>query len=210
VQKYGILGIIVIMYEKFFRVLRALELEEKVLHIGVLLCLFGLLFPWVGILLYGNAQQWNGFGYHTGFIGHSVFLIQLYLLAMTVSPLLTGRVLLRKQRKNVIRLLLSALCTAFILAAFSILLRLTSEVSGAEIRFGIYIALIGSSVTTLYSFLRYQEELQNQAQSIFHHPDEPSKNALKQDVLSSPEEKLPPLPPPPPQQSPPEDHPYKA
>jgi len=196
------------MYEKFFRVLRALELEEKILHIGVLLCIFGLIFPWVGIQLYGNIQQWNGFGYHSGFIGHAVFLIQLYILALTVSPLVGGPLLLKKSRKNVFRLLLSTLSTAFIIASFTILLRLTSEVSGAEIRFGIYIALIGSSVTTLYSFLRYQEELQHQATSIFHHPDEPSQTAKKSVELSS-EEKLPPLPPPP-QQSPPEDHPYKA
>lgn len=195
------------MNEKFFRVLRALELEEKILHIGVFLCILGILFPWVGIQLYGNIQQWNGFGYHFGFIGHAVFLVQLYILAVTASPILNGPVLLKKGRKNVIRLLLSTLCTVLILASFGILLRLTSEVSGAEIRFGIYIALIGSSVSTLYAFLRYQEELHNQISSIFHHPDEPSQ-ATKKSVDLSLEEKIP--PPPPPQQSPPEDHPYKA
>ncbi len=192
------------MYEKLLRILRAMELEEKVLHIGVLICLLGLLMPWVGIQLYGNIQQWSGFGYHTGYIGQTVFLIQIWLVAMTVSPLLNGPILVRKSRRNAVRLMLSALCTALILEAFSILLRLTFEVSGAEVRFGIYVAMVGSAVTTLYSFLRYQEEAQNQAQALFHHPDEsaPVKKTKPEPAI---EEMLPPPPPPPPQ-SPPEDH----
>lgn len=194
------------MYEKFLRVFRAMELEEKVLHIGVLLCLFGLLLPWVGVQLYGNIQQWGGFGYHTGYIGQVVFLIQCFLLAMTISPLVNGPILVRKQNRNHVRLLLSGLCTCLILAAFSILLRLTFEVSGAEVRFGVYIALVGSAVTTLYSFLRYQEELQNQAQALFHHPDESAKAQPKgKEEAPADDQKLPPPPPPPPQ-SPAEDH----
>lgn len=193
------------MYEKLLRILRAMELEEKVLHIGVLLCLFGLLLPWVGVQLYGNAQQWGGFGYHTGYIGQAVLLIQLYLLAITVSPIVNGPVLVRKPRRNSVRLLLSGLCTCLILAAFSILLRLTFEVTGAEVRFGIYIALVGSAVTTLYSLLRYQEEVQAQGQALFHHPDESSVSVPKTKPETVIEETLPPPPPPPPQ-SPPEDH----
>ncbi len=193
------------MYEKLLRILRAMELEEKVLHIGVLLCLFGLLLPWVGVQLYGNIQQWGGFGYHTGYIGQAVFLIQIWLIAMTVSPLLNGPILVRKSRRNTVRLLLSGLCTCLILAAFTILLRLTFEVSGAEVRFGIYVAMVGSAVTTLYSLLRFQEEAQNQAQALFHHPDESAKSVPKAKSEPAVEDALPPPPPPPPQ-SPPEDH----
>lgn len=192
------------MYEKFLRLVKSMELEEKVLHIGVLICLLGIPTPWIGGQWYGNTEQWSGFGFHTGFIGHAVFLMQIFLLAITLSPFLGGPIIVRKPNRSVVRLFISALCTALLVSAFTVLLRLTSEVSGAEIRFGIYLTIVGSTVTTLYAFLRYQEEVRAQAQALFHHPDEPAKMPPKKpDPL--PEEALPPPPPPPPPLQP-EDH----
>lgn len=191
------------MYEKFLRLVRSMELEEKVLHVGILICLLAVPVPWIGGQWYGTAEQWSGFGFHTGFIGHGVFFLQLYLLAITVSPLFGGPIIVRKARRSVVRLLVSGLCTILLVAAFTVLLRLTSEVSGAEIRFGIYLAIVGSAISTLYAFLRYQEELRLQAQALFHHPDE-SATIMPKKPDPSPEELPPPPPPPPPLQ--PEDH----
>lgn len=113
------------MYEKLLRILRSMELEEKVLHIGAILCLTSLLMPWLGGQWYGTTQQWNGFGFHTGYIGHVVLLIQSWIIAMTVSPMLGGPILVRKSRRNNTRFLLSGLSTCLLVAAFTVLLRLT-------------------------------------------------------------------------------------
>lgn len=185
------------MFDKFLRVLRAMELEEKILHIGVLLSMFALFVPWLGGQWYGNTQQWSGFGFHTGFIGHAVFLLELFLLAAVISPLLNGPILVRKSRRAAIRLQITGICTVLLVAAFTVLLRLTSEASGAEIRFGIYITIVGSALATLYSFLEYQEELKQQAQALFHHPDEQSAKPKPQPE-PFPEDRPPPPPPPPP------------
>lgn len=194
------------MYEKLLRILRAMELEEKVLHIGAILCLVSLVMPWIGGQWLGTAQQWNGFGFHTGYIGHIVLVLQLWIIAMTVSPMLGGPIIVRKSRRNALRFQFSALSTWLLVAAFTILLRLTSETAGAEIRFGIYMAIVGSAVSTLYAFLRYQEEVHAQGRAVFHHPDEQVKSAMPQPKPEAKLEETLPPPPPPPPPPPLEDH----
>lgn len=193
------------MYDKILRILRSMELEEKVLHFGIVLCLLSLFFPWLGGQWYGNVQEWNGFGYQTGFMGHAIFIMQLFMIVMTASPLFGGPVIVRKVNRRLVRLILSAVSTIMLVSAFTILLRLTGEVSGAEIRFGIYSSLVGSAIATLYAFLQYQEQLRTQAQALFHHPEQAAavkKPAADQDTF--PDDK--PAPPPPPPPLPPEDH----
>jgi hypothetical protein len=191
------------VFERLARILRSLEIEEKILHVGTLLCLAGLFCPWVGGQWSGMAQQWNGFGFHTGYIGHLVLLAQLFIFSVVALPLFGGPVLVRKSLRNNVRLILSTSCLLLLLCSFSILFRLTLEVSGAEIRFGIYVSLVGSSLTTLYSFLLLQEQRRLEARELFHHPD-----------VSQPKKPLPPTtfdddrppPPPPPPPLEPEDH----
>ncbi len=186
--------------------LRAMELEEKVLHIGVLVCILGLFVPWIGGQWSGNVQQWSGFGSYTGFIGHVVLLVQLFVLFITISPLLGGPVLIRKANRHFVRLSLSCICTILLVMSFTVLFRLTSQLSGAEIRFGIYVSIVGSAITSLYAFLKYQEEKRSQNQALFIHPDEQAPPRPKVTAVADalPEDR-PPLPPPPPP-LPVEDH----
>lgn len=193
------------MYDKLLRALRGMELEEKILHSGVLICLVSLLLPWIGGQTYGADQSWNGFGFHTGFIGHEVLGIQLLIMSMTFSPMLGGPIIVKRSKRSSIRLLLSIVSTVLLISAFTVILRLTSEVSGVEIRFGMYLSIVGSAVTTLYSFLRYQEEILAQNHSVFHHPDEASVKKSSVSSESQREESLPP-PPPPPTPPPLEEH----
>lgn len=195
------------MYEKFLRMLRAMELEEKILHTGVLVCIFGLFVPWIGGQWSGTVQQWNGFGSYTGFIGQVVLLLQLYIFAITISPLLGGPVLVRKAIRQPVRLFLCSISTILLVMAFTVLLRLTSQLSSAEIRFGIYFAIVGSAITTLYAFLKYQEQQRSLNQALFLHPDEQSatpKPKVTAVADSLPEDRPP--PPPPPTPPPAEDH----
>lgn len=195
---------IVPMNDKLVRLVRSMELEEKILHVGVLVSLGSLFLPWIGGQWYGIVQQWSGFGFYTGYIGHAVLLIEAFILVMTISPMFGGPVVVRKSNRNSVRLKLCALCTILLVAGFTILLRLTSEISGAEIRFGIYTSIIGSAIATLYAFLKYQEEIKAQAQALFQHPDETVLKPKPKPVDTFPEDKPPPPPPPPPM--PPEDH----
>lgn len=182
-----------------------MELEEKILHIGSLLCILSLFFPWLSGQWYGSEREWNGFGFYTGYVGHMTLLIQLFVLSMTISPLLGGPVLVRKSQRNIVRFILTGIASILLLSAFTVLLRVTFEVSGAEMRFGITTTLIGAVLSLLYSFLRYQEQRHSEVHGLFRHPDEvPPPSALKKPTATQ-EEFLPP-PPAPPLPPPPEDH----
>ncbi|MDD5751317.1 MAG: hypothetical protein PHS73_02240 [Candidatus Peribacteraceae bacterium] len=183
------------MSSHFVRKLLALELEEKILNTGALLCMIGVFVPWIGEeKLGGLYASHSGFGSYTSFIGIAVFGISLFLLLITFIPLTGGPVLMRKRYREVVRLALSAQATVLILAALSVLIKVTLEFSRMEIRFGIYISLIGSLVALLYAFLRFQEQRRSDVQELFHHPEERQKPVDKEDFVEAP----PPPPPPPP------------
>lgn len=191
------------MFEKLSRVLRSLELEEKMLHAGGGVCLAGLFVPWLGGQWYGNDQQWNGFGFYTGFIGHIVLILELFIIAITFSPLLGGPIIVRKGSRNFVRMELCSITSVLLVACFTILFRLTAEVSGLEIRFGIYVSILGSVLSTLYAFLKYDEQRKSEVWQLFQHPDEqqPVKKKAVNEII---DEHRPPPPPPPPM--PAEDH----
>lgn len=197
-------GSVPLMYERIIRALRGMELEEKVVHVGLLLCGVGLFLPWLSGGAYGESFVWNnGFDFRTGLIGHLVFVIVLFLFFVTISPLLGGPIIIRKAFRIPLRLALICLSTILLLVSFSILFRATFEVSGLEIRFGIYISLVGSALALLYSFLKYQDHQRSQTHELFHHPDEVVPTRKK---VQEPEATVLPPPPPPPPPPPLEDH----
>jgi len=110
-------------------------------------------------------------------------------------------VLVRKRHREIVRLCLTALSVILIIAALSVLIKVTtSDLRRMEIRFGIYTCLIGSLVALLYAFLRFQEQRKADVQEIFYHPEEKEKLVDKQEYFDAPP------PPAPPKQSPPEEH----
>ncbi len=181
-----------------------MELEERIFHIGLLISLVGLFLPWLTIGSYGEVETWaNGFGFRTGYNGQIVFVLTLFLAFITLSHALGGPIIVRKSQRHRIRFFVSTVILILLLSAFSVLLRITFEVSGVEIRFGIYFTLVGSALSTLYSFLGYQEIENGQIREPFHHPDEPLTIRMK---TIEPEKDILPPPPPPPAPPPPEDH----
>ena len=189
------------MASPFFRKVAALELEEQILNAGALLGLFGVFFPWMGgEWLGGDTVDYGGFGFYTSFLGIAIFLLNVYLILITLIPLSGGPVLLRRQNKEIMRLCASALSSILILSALSVLTKVTFEFSRMEIRFGIYVSLIGSLVATLYAFLRYREQRRKEVHELFHHPEDPAAPSVRNESSSIP---APPPPPPPPS---PEEH----
>jgi len=190
-----------LMASHLVRKFLSLELEEKILNAGALLCLIGVFLPWIGGEKLGGLYASNsGFGSYTSFIGIAIFGISLFTLLVTFIPLTGGPILIRRRYREVVRLCLAAQSTILILAALSVLIKVTLEFSRMEIRFGIYASLIGSLIALLYAFLRFQEQRRSDVQELFHHPEEQGKPVDKEEFVEAP----PPPPPPPP--SPVEDH----
>lgn len=180
-----------------------MELEDQIFHLCVLLCAVGIFFPWFGGQWFGTPQTWSGLSFYTGYIGRAVLLIQLYILAIVLSPMVGGPILIKAATRRYVRLVLSAVSTMLLVACFTVLVRVTFEVSGADVRFGIYFCMIASLVATFYAFLRYRQQQKAHSHEHFMHPDElPAKRTEHIDVDEQPV--VPPPPPPPP--LPPEDH----
>ena len=186
------------MAASILRRIRSLDLEEQILNGGALLALIGVFLPWTGGFMLGSdAVSYSGFGFFTSFIGIAVFLINFFVLLITLIPLTGGPPLIRRHNKEHIRLFLGVQSTVLIVAALSVLMKITFEFSRMEIRFGIIVALIGSIAVVLESFLRMQEQRKSEVHDFFHHPNE--KEPLQQ------KEPYNPLPPPPPPTGP-EEH----
>lgn len=189
------------MPPRLLRNLSALETEEQILNGSSLLAIVGIFLPWItGEWLGGEKVTFTGFGFYTSFIGLVLFLIHLFILSLTLSPLLGGPVLVRKRLRETVRLSVAVIASVLVLAALSVLVKVTFDFSRMEVRFGVYLCLIGTLVSLLYAFLRFQEYRKSQAQEVFHHPEDRTRPEEQKDTFTAP----PPPPPPPP--SAPEEH----
>ncbi len=189
------------MPPRFLRGFAALETEEQILNAGSLVAIVGVFLPWMsGEWLGGERVNYWGFEFYTSILGFSVFLLHFFLLIITLVPLLGGPVLIRKRHREAVRLAASGAAALLILAALSVLMNVTLEFTRMEMRFGIYVSLIGSLVALLYSFLRFQEMRKQQVQELFHHPEDRTVPRENTETYVAP----PPPPPPPPPA--PEEH----
>lgn len=178
-----------------------LELEEQILNGGALVALVGVFLPWIGgEWLGGDSVRYTGLGFYTSFMGLCVLVLQIFILAITLIPLTGGPVIIRKRYRDTVRFFTTSLSTILLIAALSVLTKVTFEFSRMEIRFGIYIAIIGSLLATVYAYLKYQEFRRSLVQELFHHPEDQPASP------HHPERQT--LPTPPPAPSPPaaEDH----
>jgi hypothetical protein len=188
------------------RLWASLDLEERILNIAAMLSLCSFFLPWLsGEWLGGDAVSYTGFSFYTSLIGITAFLLMLVLLLITIVPLCGGPILLRKKHREWIRLCLASQTTILLLAALSVLMKVTYEFSRIEIRLGMYFSLIGSIVVTIYCFLRWQEDIHAETHDLFRHPEDTSGTSERLESTVP----TPPPPPPPPPLEPEEPH-YRA
>ena len=190
------------MTSRFLRSLALLELEERILNGAALVTLLGVFLPWIsGEWLGGDTVTYSGLRFYTTFLGIAILLLQAFILSITIIPL-TGRAgFLRKRQKDMVRFFASFQTTVLVAASLTVLMKVTFEFSRMEVRFGIYVTLIGSVIVTIYSFLKYQEQRRLEVQELFHHPEDRTVPLNDRSESALP---LPPMPPPPP--APPLEH----
>ena len=188
----------------FFRKIASLELEEQILNAGAFVAMIAVFLPWVGgEWLGGESVAYPGFRFYTAFLGIAVFGLELFVLLITLIPLTGGPTLVKKRNKNLVRFLATAEATILVLASLTVLTKTTLEFARMELRFGIYVSLIGSLVALLYSFLRFQEQKRNEVKDFFHHTEE---EHLPTPAQQQSEQTSIPTAPPPPPASEPEEH----
>lgn len=163
------------MSSQFFHALRGLALEDRILNGGALIGLFGVFLPWIsGDWLGGVTVSYAGVSFFTSFLGIGVFLCHLAILLMTFVPLSGGPVLIPRGWEDTVRLCLASQAVILVLSSLSVLTKVTFEFSRMEVRFGVYVTLVGSFVAMLYAFVKLQERRKQEVQAFFHHPAVPS------------------------------------
>lgn len=189
------------MVTRVLRVISALDLEEQILNSGAMIAMVGVFLPWLGgEWLGGDEVIYSGLGFYTSFLGLVILLLHTFILLITAVPLTGGPILVRKRFRELVRLCAALQATILVLAALSVLTKMTFEFSRMEVRFGIYVCLIGSLVAALYAFLRMQEQRRTQVQELFHHPEDFAVPSAREGAA------VPPPPPPPPPAPEPEEH----
>ena len=162
------------MLKIFLRKVASLTLEEKILSGAVLLSLLGICMPWLdGQMLTADIQQsYSGFGFVTGFIGYTLFLLDVCILLLTIAPVTTGHTFIRKKYRHIVRLQCAGATVLLTLAALTVLLKITFEFPLMEIRFGIHVTLLGSIAGLFYAFLTWQQKNRTGVQELFHQAPE--------------------------------------
>jgi hypothetical protein len=182
--------------------LQAMDLEERILNVGLAAGIVGLFLPWLsGEWLGDDYVSYSGFQFYTSFLGIAIFLLYAACLLLTLVPLFGGPQPLRRRMKEIVRMAATALGTALTLAALSVLTNVTFEFSRVEVRLGIYVTLIGGVIAAIEAALRLRELLRQESPDAFHHPDDHAAKREDKRIFEAP---LPPPPPPPPLE--PEDH----
>lgn len=160
------------MSRNIIRNISRLEIEEKVLNAGSLLGFLCVFFPWISGQWLGDPMTHSGLGFFTSFIGLSILLLHLGILIVTIIPITGGPEILKPSRKDSVRLLLAVFALLLAIAAWSVLTNFTMSFSRIEIRYGMYGTIVGSVISSLYSFLNWQEGKRSEVHNLFHQKDQ--------------------------------------
>lgn len=184
--------------------LNGMELEEKILNSAAIMGICSVFMPWLsGEWLGGTMENFSGLEFFHAYIGMGFFIINIVILFFSLLPFFNVKLPWTLRKRAHIRLILSIMSTTLAFSALSVLARLTFDSARMDIRFGAYIALVGGMVTTLYSWLRLQEIIQNEPLEHFGHPEDSNQyptHPMNGTVF------VPHAPPPPPPPMPPEEH----
>jgi hypothetical protein len=151
----------------FLRTLRQLEIEEKILNLAALVAVLGVSMPWFGGEWFGEPTVWTGFQFYTSFAGLLVFLSHVFILSLTVLPMM-GHHIIRPSLRDAVRMIVALSCVLTLIIVWSVLTNIAFDRAQMEIRFGIYLSLVGSIVVSLYAFLRLQQQRKKQVKEFFH------------------------------------------
>lgn len=139
--------------------IRALTVEEKIINVAYLVSLVSLFLPWLsGNSSTGSGLVYNAFDYYTGFIGLTIFLCTAFCLAITVTTVCCHKKLIRQTAQAYVRYHLTALSFVLALAVLTVYTKLTWEVARLDIRFGIYMCLISSIVSSVYTYITWHTQ----------------------------------------------------
>ncbi len=161
-------------FRRIKHMLLRLSPEEKLAGVGAIIVLISSFLPWFSIV-FSSAEKGttvSGFAGDLGVIGFVVFL----LTAMAVTFLMAEHLGLRMPnfgfKKEQVVLFLMGESAFLLLLTIAVYTKRSFEYTNAELRFGLYAALIGAFVGAFSAFAETQKNQKKETEAFFEHPEE--------------------------------------
>lgn len=151
-----------------------LSIEEKMLGVGAIIVLASAFLPWYSVVFSFNENgiTESGFSGDLGVIGFVVFLLSAMALGLLAASHLRVKLPQFGYNKEQILLFLMGQSAFLVLLTIAIYTKRSLEYTNAELRFGLYLSLIGACIGAFAGFAQIQKNEKKDAKSFFEHPEE--------------------------------------
>lgn len=152
-----------------------LSSEEKVTLIGSLMVLFGSFMPWYQVKLMvdeGRRVIESGFSGDLGVVGLVIFLVSFLGLLILVGEHIGFRMPTFGYQKERVILFLMGQSAFLLLLMIAVYTKRSFDFTDAELRFGLYLAFIGSILATLSAWALIQKLKRRETEAFFKHEEE--------------------------------------
>ncbi len=161
--------------------------EEKLVGAGAILVLFSTFLPWFSVT-FNSVEKPNtvsGFSGYLGVIGFVVFLITAMALISLVAKHLHIRLPDLGFKKDQITLFLMGESAFLLLLTVAIYTKRSLDYTSAEIRFGLYLALIGAFAGAIASFSQIQKGQKKEVKAFFSQEEEMETAETSDDAVET-------------------------
>jgi len=158
--------------------------EEKMVGVGALLVIFGCFMPWYSVVLNFDKKNLTetGFGGDLGVIGFIIFLMSIIAMLVLVGEHLHIRLPQFGYSKEQCLFFLMGQSAFLALLTIAIYTKRSLDFTDAELRFGIYMALIGAFLGAFAAFAQLQKFKTKEVERFFDHG-----NTAEEDEADNPD-----------------------
>ncbi|MBN2096640.1 hypothetical protein JW752_04590 [Candidatus Peregrinibacteria bacterium] len=165
-------------FRRIKHMLLRLSPEEKVAGIGAIIVLVSTFLPWFSIQFTSMEEGTtvSGFAGDLGVIGFVVFLLTGIGTAFLMADHLNLKLPRFGFKKDQIILFLLGESAFLLLLTVAIYTKRSLEYTNAEMRFGLYAALIGAVAGTFATFAQTQKHQKKETEAFFSHEEEAAEH----------------------------------
>jgi len=158
--------------------------EEKMVGVGGLLVIFGCFMPWYSVVLNFDKKNLTqtGFGGDLGVIGFIVFLMVIIALLVLVGEHLHIRLPQFGYSKEQCLFFLMGQSAFLVLLAIAVYTKRSLDFTDAELRFGMYMSLIGAFLGAFAAFAQLQKFKTKEVERFFDHPNSSAEDDAEEEV----------------------------
>lgn len=150
-----------------------LSAEEKVAGAGALLVLIGIFMPWYSVVMSFDKKNIseNGLSGDIGVIGFVILLMVILALLVLIGEHLHIKIPKLGYTREQMLFFLMGQSAFLVLLCIAVYTKRSLEFTDAELRFGIYLALVGAFLATFAIFSQIQKLKNKEIQEFFEHEE---------------------------------------